>query len=260
MVGTLALSGALNLVAACAFVGTAAWFLAGLRHGLDAAARGAARSFALWWAGLGAFTAIQGAQDLLGAAGVTPLPLFVAFRYASLTIFLVAIYGLMDYTLYVRTGRTRHRPVVAAYLALAGLAVMALLAENPPVGVDLMPWWTDVAFPRTPAPALLGAILAAFSLPEIVACLSQLLLARRLEASPARTRILVVFGALLVYALATAGSRYSGSSFAQLVLRPGLGLVVALLVVLAYRPRAPRAAFRLTPTRAALEARVRELV
>lgn len=258
MVVTLALGGALNLVAACGFAGTAAWFLAGLRHGLAPAAHGAARSFALWWAGLAAFTAIQAAQDFLGASEVTPLPLFVALRYATFAILLVAVYGLMDYTLYLRTGRTRHRPIVGVYLALVGLAVFALLAANPPVGVDLMPWWTDVALPRAPQPALIGAILAAVALPEVVACLSQLLLARRLDASPERTRIVVVFGALLVYALATAGARFSGSSLAQLVLRPGLGLVVALVVIQAYRPRALRPTR--TPARVALEARVRELV
>lgn len=255
---TLALSGIVSLAAATCFGLTAAWFARGRPAGLERAAWIAARSFAWWWGGLGVYTAMQGVMDLLGAEGYTPLPLFVFARLASLPVFCFALYGLVDHAIYLRTGTPKHRVFVAAYFSAFALGIVALILRAMPVGVVVMRWRTDVQYPVSASSPAVGIALALIALPSLFAVGSQLLLARRIQDPARRRRVVVVFGALATYLVAMALSRYSENDAWQLAMRPLLGLVTAGVVVWAYKP--PRERPARSPARAALEARVRDLV
>jgi len=258
MLWTLTLSGFVGFAAAACFGLTAAWFAQGRPEGLDRGASIAARSFAWFWGGLGVYTAMQGAMDLLGAAGYTPLPLFTAARLASLPVYCFALYGLVDHALYLRTGSRKHRAFVGAYFVVFAIALVAIILRNMPDDVVVMRWRTDVSYPSLPSSPVVGIALVLIAIPPLFAVGSQLLLSRHVKDPTRRRRIRIVFGSLLVFLVATALSRYSENDAWQLVMRPVLGLATAAIVVRAYKPATTKPAP--SPSRAALEARVRDLV
>lgn len=256
---TLAVSGSLGLAAGAGFLATSAWFARGHREGLDAEARAAARSFTWWWAALGVFTLLQAILDLVAATGAAPLDFFVATRLVSIVVLGFALYGLLDYTLYLRWGNARHRLLAAAYFLVASLGSILAIVLHPPTHVEIAPWRADVGFQRAMRPWESGFLVVVWTLPQFAACASQLLLSRdRAAAGPARDRMRTVFGALLVYVVANAIARYTNDDALHLLLRPVLGLAIAIVVVRAYAPRAPPRAS--TPAELALETRIRELV
>jgi hypothetical protein len=254
---TLLASGAASLVAASVFGWTGAWFLDRARGSPEAAAL---RSFAVWWLGIGAYTAIRGTEDTLGALGAATMAVYVPLRYASLPILCLGLAGLAYYATYLRTGRRGWLWPIAIYYATLAAAFVTTITINGPTGIDVQRWRTDLTYATPIAGPLLSAILALIIAPLAAAAIGMLSLARKLPAGPARRRIAIVGASLLVYLLAAMLSRAAQSDFGQLLARPLLGLVVAGAVVVAYHPGRPPAASRSAERALSLQQRVRELV
>ncbi len=250
---TLAFGGAVSGLAAAAFAYAAARFL--FRG--EGQERRASRAFAAWWAGLAAYTALQGLDDLLGAFGAASLPVFAAVRYATLALICLAFAGLAHYVLYVRTGHGRWASWAWAYYGLLAGAFVAIVASAGPSGVVIQRWRTDVSLGRPVNVPLFAACLLLAIVPVLAATASYLGLRGRSQDERQRRRILVVGSGILLALVAMAVSRASNDDAFQLVARPTLGAGVALLIAREFRdPRPPRDPAR----QRGLEQRVRELV
>ena len=254
MLWTLGFSGAVSLLAAAAFAYAGSRFV-GRGAGADHAASSA---FAAWWFGIGAYTGIQGAEDVLGAVGAAPVPLFVALRFATLPLICGAFAGLAHYVLHVRTGDPRWAPRVWTYYGLLAVALVALVALGRPDAVVIQRWRTDVSYSAALRGPILLVVLLLIVLPEVAASWAYLALYRRAADPVQRRRVLVVGSSLLLWLVATAVSRASESDALQLVARPTLGAGVAIAVALAYRH--PRAAPGPDARAMALQRRIRDLV
>lgn len=254
MLWTLAFSGGVSLVAAAAYVLAGTRFLAP-GHAAD---RRAARAFAAWWFGIALYTGVQGAEDLMGAADAIVPGLFVALRFATLVLICAAFAGLTHYVLFVRTGDARWAARAWAYYGALALAFVVLVALGHPHDVVIQRWRTDVDYGASvPVPLLAAAVLLAAG-PALAASVAYLRFASRADDPAQRRRILVIGWGLVLWLVGTAVSRASQDDAFQLVARPVLGAGVALAIAAVLRP--PRALPPPTKDRAAMRARIRELV
>ena len=255
---TLATAGGVSLLAAVSYLYAATRFV-DRGAGRD---RTAARAFALWWGAIALYTGAQGIEDLMGAAGATPLALFVAWRYASLVVYSAGLAGLAAYVLYVRTGSARWPLVVVAYYAVLTVFVVALAASGRPTGVSIQTWRTDLTYDAPTTTPLLTIVLLLILLPVLGAIGSYLDLRRRAQSRSARIRITIVGASMATWLVATAVSRASNNDWLQLFARPILGALVAIAVVLAFRrpPDVASNASDRASARDALMRRVRDLV
>lgn len=250
---TLALAGSVSVLAGAAYAYAATRF-SDRGAGRD---RAGARAFAVWWSAIAVYTGAQGIEDIMGAAGVTPIAVFLAWRFVSLAVYCVGLGGLAAYVLYVRTGSSRWPRVAMLYYGILSVPLIALAASGRPTGVSIQTWRTDVAYSTPTAGPMVLAVMALLILPIIVAIAAYLRLRASADSTQARARILIVGWSMATWLVATALSRASENDALQLVARPILGSMVALAVVYAFRgPVAPQR----VASREALQQRVRDLV
>jgi hypothetical protein len=249
---TLAFGAAVSALAAAAFAYAGARFVS---RGLGAERR-ASRAFAAWWLGIAAYAVLQAAQDAMGAAGSTPLPLFAALRYATLALICIAFAGLAHYVLYVRRGDDRLTPWVWVYYGLLAGAFVAIVRAAGITGVMVQRWKADVAVGPAVDARLFAVSLLLAIVPVVLATAAYLRLRALTDDARQRRRILVVGCGILLALVAMAVSRATNDDAFQLVARPILGAGVALLIAREFRdPRPPN-----LEARDALHQRVRELV
>lgn len=235
---TLALSGAVYLVAGIVFA------LVGFRfvpRRVSAESQLANQSFAVYWIGMGAYTALGGILDIVAAMGFTPFSLFFTARLVGLPILMMSVGGVTFYFLYLFTGDQRWVFPLAAFFSLTLVAMTYYIADRQPVGVLVTAWRTDLAYANPYETTALSLLALAVALPPIVGAIAYLVLARQLAPEQGSRRIALVGGAILVWSVAAVVARLSPESdFAQLLTRPVLGLVAAMTILYAYRPTGVR--------------------
>jgi hypothetical protein len=197
------------------------------------------RMFALWWLATAVNIALGASFIAAAAFGATDL--WLQSTYAILQRLLLAgsLFGLVFYLLVLVRGRAPFRGLLVFYGAFAVLLV-GMVYANDPVGVYVGEWRTDLEYAHE-SPPWLGLLNAAWLiLPPVGLSIAAVVVSHRLEASqrPQRNRITLVASAIIVWwvVAALAGQREAfGSEFLQ-VFNRFLGLSMALVVLVAYKP------------------------
>lgn len=255
MAWTLAISGGVSLLAAIVFAYVGRRFSSRPREAED---RLAARAFGTWWFGIAAYTAMAAALDLLAAAGSASFPVHVAWRYLSIPVLCVALWGLMGYLAYLFTGRAWTITATGGLYALLALAATAHVALSRPVGVVVMGWRTDLAYATAFEGGPFVLLLALLVLPQIVGAAAYLALAPRAPDRASRLRILLVGAGILVWLSSALVARMSDDDAWQFFSRPVLGLAVAGAILYAYHAPLPPSEER--ARREGLRRRIADLV
>ncbi|HEX2022320.1 MAG TPA: hypothetical protein VHH36_06370, partial [Candidatus Thermoplasmatota archaeon] len=130
MTPTLAVAATLSLAmsALYAYVGTLV-----LRRPTSDAARPANRSFGLWWNALAVTMGLDAARAYLAAFGVLDGVAQTALLYLILPPIVAAIYGLVDYLVYLYTGDPRWRGLVRAFHLAVGAGLLAAVVWMRPL-------------------------------------------------------------------------------------------------------------------------------
>lgn len=253
VLATLLLSGLVNVLAGAVFV------VVGLRfvpRPTSDASRLANQAFMVYWIASGVYTAIAGATDIAAAAGYTPYLAFLALRYLTLPILCMAVGSLTFYFAYLFSGRVGWIWPLMAFFATVLMALTYHVRDRVPVGVVVGNWRVDIEYAAPYESTAFKVIVLAIVLPPLVGALAFIRLARRLEGEE-RRRVLLVGIAMLTWTLAAVASRLASSDLMQLLTRPVMGIVVAAIVLSAYRAGGVRVAPR---ERASDDARRRALM
>lgn len=199
-------------------------------------------AFVTWWVCLAGLTLVGGVRSALGGLDVLHVGVHAALSYLTLPLLVAALWGLVDYLLYIYTGSARWRGVTMAAHAALGVFFLGLVAWMGPRGVTASDWSVTMEHARPLQGALLGVALALILLPTLLAAGAYLTLAFRVRDRTARYRIAMVSGAFLLwFGSAAVASALGGARWWYwwpLAAR-GVALFATLLILAAYRP--PRA-------------------
>lgn len=202
-----------------------------------------ARLFRFWWWGLGAMSALTGAQGLLaafwndapwiGLAAATTQFLYVLGACASL-------WGLMCYLWFLYTGSLRATPFFAFFYGLVYVAAGASLAWQRVSGFEPYEYAVGIryAMPLPDSGLIYSLFYSLLLLPQILVAVLYLALYRRVGDRQARLRVVLVSASLLVLLVLTYAAGASGHSFDAwwLSAQQALVLLTSAGVLLAHRP------------------------
>jgi hypothetical protein len=194
--------------------------------------------FVLWWYALAVTTFCGGLLSLLGAFGITLLPLFTTINIVNLLATCVALYGLMFYLLYLFTGRRLLWPLAGFYFAYFILLVYYVQARVP-TGVLVERWRATLAYQNPPGTLFVFALLL-LVFPQIIGSLAYFTLFYRVEAPTQKYRILLVSWSIIIWFLSAFLASISGladQDWWQIASRL-LGLGAALAILFSYLPPA----------------------
>lgn len=199
--------------------------------------RRAMRMFSLWWYALALNITLVGLTYFVGASGALTLEVQFASSHLQRLLLAVSMVGIMQYMLYLLTGRDLFVPLVALYGSYFLVLSYTLLAQQP-VDVYLGPWRTDIVFARPDIPGMRIAGLAVILGPPVVCALLYLRLGLRAPNASRRWRsILVSVSLLLWWAIAVVAGQRALLDHAPLqALNRILSVVAALAVLAAYSP------------------------
>jgi hypothetical protein len=205
----------------------------------DDEARRALRSFALWWGALGVNLGVVAAIYFVAAFGGVPLELQIADSILQRLLLAVSMVGLVDYMLFVTTGRHRMTSIILAYGAYFAWS-LAMMIYAHPVAVLYGRWRTDLVYANSEPPGAPLVGLAFIVLPAVVGALAYLRLYFRATHRSQKYRIAVVSSALLVWwvVAVAAGQRQLLEVDWLQVGQRFLGLLAAFAVLAAFRPPA----------------------
>lgn len=222
--------------------------------------RRALRALGVWWLGIGLTTWANAGMVAAGVVGSVAAALWM--RCVGIASAGAAMWGIVAYLAYVRTGRSRAVAAGWAYgLLVAGVLVHVL--RSAPHALLVGDWTVDLrAEPTTVGHALDALVTIAFLLPPVVAGLLFLRLRDHAVEPAQRRRALVVGTSIPVWVLLHLLARLHDADAWQFLTRVLVGVAVALAVVAAYatgpRPGPPGSGDGAGG--AGLVARVRELV
>lgn len=195
--------------------------------------RDAARGFALWWLGLGAYLFIEGTVALTAAFGPMPLGVYLATRTLTVPLLVGATWGLVYYLTYLYTGRSElRRPLAWFYAAVCALFYYAVV--NQPHVVDVGQWL--VRLEGTGQGWAYRVVYFAVGLPAIFGSLAYAALVPRLRERAQRFRVALVSSSILAWVASGLVAQLGTSDPLKFVTIVPVGLAAALLVLLAYHP------------------------
>lgn len=233
-VGTLLLTSAVGLVAAfaCVYAGRTFW-----RTRLPEAHGVGARGFVTYWYASAAYHVLASLMGLLGAVGATPFVPFLLLRHLLLAVGAACLASLAFSLLYLFTGSRRWLWPIVAFYAAVFLAGVVSIQASVPTGVVVGDWKVTLAFekPLWTASYVLTVLLL---LPQILGALAYGTLYWRVKDPEQRWRVGILAPAIFAWYLGALAAELARSPFWSFVTRPGVGLLVAALVVLAYAPPA----------------------
>ena len=194
--------------------------------------------FTLWWYGLALTTWIGGLLDLLGALGLTDLPLFLTATYFNILVICIALWGLLYYLIYLFTGNRRWLVPLTIFYIVYYVLLIYYVTASAPDGINLEPWSSELAF-RTPLTGpFFGIVVVLLLVPQILGGLSYFMLFFRVQEITQKYRILLVSWSIMIWFLspfmAVAGG-LEGQGWWQLASRI-IGLAAALTILMAYLP------------------------
>lgn len=194
--------------------------------------------FVIWWYGLAASNLSSAALILLGAFGITSLPLFTTITYVNLMAVCVALFGLMFYLLYLFTGnRGLLVPLIVFYFAYFFFLVYYTQARNP-VGVTVERWRAALEYQNEIQSPLFAVAIILLVVPQIIGSLAYFTLYFKVKTATQKYRILLVSWSIIIWFLSLLLAGISGLSqqdWWQIVSRL-IGLSASLAILMAYQP------------------------
>lgn len=217
--------------------------LVGARQVSSPGARRALRGFVVWWLALAAYTALDGARSLLAAFDVLDREPHAILAYAALAPLVVALWGLVDYLVYIHTGTQRwRRAILVGHVAL-GAFLFALVVYRHPIGAEALDWDVPVLYERALSGPLYFLAIGAVLGPVLGASAGYLSLAFRVRDPASRARIFTVGGAF--FAWFGIAALASATQLAQWYWWPlaadAIALAATLVILGAYRTPRPEA-------------------
>ena len=217
-----------------------AFVAARLARGRDLADRHATlalRAFAGWWGLTAANQLAASALYLAASLGYVDFTLQLTYAIVQRLLLVASLFLLLYYLLYAASGRRFHRPLLAAYAALALFELWGIFAQQP-AAVLVTRWRVDIAYGAEAPAWFLPVQFAVLILPPVVASVAYLRLAREAHDASRRARILAVSLGLIVWwatAVVAGAQPLFDVDWLQLANR-ALGIAVALGILLAYDP------------------------
>jgi len=208
------------------------------RNSASSESRLAWQLFVLFWYALAGASLSTATQNLLGAFGITDLPLFVTISIVNLLVTCVALFGLMYYLVYLFSGNRQWlAPLVVFYIAYYIFLVYFIQASDP-VSVVVEPWRTRLVYQEEISNPLVLVLLLVLLFPQIIGSLAYFTLYFRVKTSTQKYRILLVSWSIIIWFLSAFVVNIAGISqlgWWQVVSRL-IGLVAALMILMAYLP------------------------
>lgn len=195
-------------------------------------------SFTVWWYGLAATTLIGGFLSLLGALGLTSLPLFVTATYINILVICLALWGLLYYLIYLFTGNRRALMLLAVFYISYYVLLVYYITASIPGDVNVGRWNTTLVY-RAPLTGPFFVIILVFLLlPQIIGSLAYFTLYFRVSDVTQKYRVLLVSWSIFVWFLSPLIALAGGlaqQDWWQLASRL-IGLAAALTILMAYLP------------------------
>lgn len=235
MRATLLFAGLSTLLVAATY-GYVAWSLYRKSAGSSPASR-TLRLFSLWWGATSLNQALGSLLYLAAAFGTMDTGLQASYVLLQRLLLAVSLVGLMQYLVYLQTGRDALTGLAVVYGVYWATQVYHVVARQP-VGVEAFSWRTDLVYAKTLSPAwdLLTPLFIV--LPPVVGALLLLRIYRRVETPTQRFRILAIAVGFTVWWLVAVAAGHPAThdiAWFQAVNRV-VGVLVALAVLLAYEP------------------------
>jgi len=233
---TLVLSTLFAVVAASIYV-YVGWRL-GKRVISSSEARLAWQSFTVWWYGLAATTLIGGFLNLLGALGLTSLPLFVTATYTNILVICIALWGLLYYLIYLFTGNGRLLVPLAIFYIIYYVFLVYYITASVPEGINVERWRTTLAYRAPLTGPFFVILIVLLLLPQIIGGFAYFTLYFRVSEPTQKYRVLLVSWSIIVWFLSPLIALAGGlaqQDWWQLASR-FVGLAAALTILRAYLP------------------------
>ena len=195
-------------------------------------------SFTVWWYGLAATTSVSAFLSLLGAVGITNLPLFVTAMYINLLIICLALCGLLYYLIYLFMGNSRSLILLAIFYLVYYILLVYYITASNPTDVYIGRWNTELVFHSRLTGPFFVIILLLLLLPQIIGGLAYFTLYYRVTDTTQKYRILLVSWSIIIWFLSPLIARLGGlaeQDWWQLTSR-FIGLAAALSILMAYLP------------------------
>ena len=195
-------------------------------------------SFTIWWYGLAATTLIGGFLSLLGAFGLTSLPLFVTATYVNILVSCLALWGLLYYLIYLFTGNRQLLVPLVIFYIIYYILLLYYLTASIPESISVERWSTTLVY-RAPLTGPFIVILSVFLLfPQIIGSIAYFTLYFRVTEATQKYRILLVSWSIIIWFLSPFVALAGGvaeEDWWQFVSR-FIGLAAALTILMAYLP------------------------
>ena len=204
----------------------------------SAEARLAWEAFTVWWYGLAATTLIRGLLNLLGAVGLTSLPLFIIATYLNILVTCIALLGLLYYLIYLFTGNRRSLLPLALFYIIYFVLLVYYITASAPGSVNVGRWNTTIAYDAPLTGPIFAILIGLLLLPQIIGGLAYFTLYFRVPEATQKYRILLVSWSIIVWFLSPLIALAGGlaqEDWWQLTSR-FIGLAAALTILMAYLP------------------------
>jgi hypothetical protein len=233
---TLLFSGLFSSAVACIY-----WYVGwrlGRRIISSDESRLAWQLFTIWWYGLAATTLASGLQNLLGALGITDLPIFVTLTYVNILVVCIALWGLLYYLIYLFTGNDRTLGPLTVFYILYYILLVYYITASSPNSISIGRWSIEIVYRSQITGPFFVLVLLLLILPQMIGSLFYFSLFFRVKDVTQKYRILLVSWSIFIWfgsALAASASRWAEQDWWQLTSRL-IGLVAALAILQAYIP------------------------
>lgn len=210
----------------------------GKRKTVSPDARVAWNLFVVWWYAMAGVTFANGILNLVGAFGLTSLPLFLTITQLELLVVCIALHGLMYYLLYIFTGNKKALPLLTVFYIVYYFLLMYYLNLSIPIGVSINRWNVGVDYQQQPTGPFVTLLLVLFVFPQIIGSLAYFTLYFRVKEVTQKYRVALVSWSIIIWFLSSFIASISGLSqydWWQVTSRM-IGLGATLGILMAYRP------------------------
>jgi hypothetical protein len=194
--------------------------------------------FVLWWYGLAVTTLIGGFLNLLGAFGMTDLPVFVTATFINIQLSCVALLGLFYYLIYLFTGNSRWLPRLATMYFVFYVLILYQITASGPESVSVDRWSTTLSY-RVPLTGPLITILIVWLFAsQIFGGIAYFTIYFRVPDATQKYRILLVSWSIICWFITPFIGLAGGlqeQDWWQIVSRL-IGLAATLMILMAYFP------------------------
>jgi hypothetical protein len=208
------------------------------RNSTSSDSRLAWKLFVAWWYALAAATFASALLNLLGAFGVTDLPLFITITLFNLMSTCAALFSLMYYLLYLFFGNRRWLTSLVVFYVLYYMSLVYFVQARVPVRVAVEPWRASLVYQEQLGGPLVTVLLLLLLFPQIFGSLAYFMLYFRVTTVTQKYRILLVSWSIIIWFLSAFVANIAGLS--QLawwqVLSRLIGLTAAFMILMAYQP------------------------